>query len=108
MNTPKRREDMTREEWIPEAELMKLKTERVVNPEKTHLELARDILTSAAPMAAQSLAHLSTHAANESIRMKASQYIIDGVVGGAWGTGDADSDLLMALVGKLAENDGNR
>src|SRR5689334_10014239 len=96
---------MTREEWAPEAEIAKLQMERITAPDKTHLELARDILTSAAPMAAQSLAHLSTHAANESIRMKASQYIIDGVVGGAWGSGDVEQDLLMALVTKLGEND---
>jgi hypothetical protein len=96
---------MTRQEWLPDEEIMKLQTERVVQPDKTNLELARDILTSAAPMAAQSLAHLSTHASNESIRMKASQYIIDGVVGGAWSSGIEGDDILMALVAKLAEND---
>ena len=77
----------------------------MLKPDRTNMELAREILTDAAPMAAQSLAFLSTHAANESIRLKAAQYIIDGVVGGSWSSGGAGEDLLMALVSKLAEND---
>jgi len=99
------RREISRSEWTPDEELLKLQCERVLAPEKTNLELAREILTTAAPMAAQSVAFLSTHAANENIRLKASQYIIDGVVGGAWrGEGDID-DMLMALVAKLGEND---
>jgi hypothetical protein len=91
--------------WIPDAAIANLQQERIVRPDKTNMELARELLTDAAPMAAQSLAWLSTHAANESIRLKASQYIIDGVVGGAWSAGNAGDDLLMALVSQLAKND---
>jgi len=97
---------MTREDWVPAEALAALQMERVVNPTKTNMELAREILTSAAPMAAQSVAHLSTHAANENIRLKASQYIIDGVVGGGFSSnGEGIDDMLMALVAKLGEND---
>jgi hypothetical protein len=93
------------EQWIPDVELEKLKCERLYEPDVTDEERARKILMSSAPMAAQSLAWLSVHAVNEQIRLKASTYIIDGVVGGKLRReGDTD-DVLYALVTELAKND---
>jgi diadenosine tetraphosphate (Ap4A) HIT family hydrolase len=102
------RERPTEEElkaWVPDEALELLNMERVLEPELTHEETARRILMSAAPMAAQSVAHLSVHGRDERIRFTAAKYIIDGVVGGGFkGSGDVD-DMLMALVIKLQDND---
>lgn len=92
-------------DWIPDEALAALQCERVVHPEKTHEELARDILMSAAPMAAQSVAHLSVHAGNENVRLSAAKYIIDGVVGGGFKAQGSVDDMLLALVQGLADND---
>lgn len=92
------------DEWVPDSALESIKCERMMKPDQTPAELARAILMSAAPMAAQSLAWLSVHAGQEAIRLKASQYLIDGVLGDKWaGAGNVD-DVLMALVRQLADN----
>lgn len=96
----------TWDEWVPDEELEKLKLERVVAPELTNAELAYDILSTSAPAAAQSVAWLALHAGQEAIRLKASQYIIDGVVGGGFkGASSGIDDMLVALVRQLSEND---
>jgi|SRR5262245_6951921 len=96
---------LTRHDWIPEEAIAALQTERIVRPEKTNVELAMEILSENAPLAAMAVAQIATNSANESLRLKAAQYIIDGVVGGGFkGDGTID-DTLMALVQKLAEND---
>lgn len=93
------------QEWLPDEEIELLVVERIARPEMTDAEQARDILTKAAPKAAASVAWLALYSNNENVRLRASQYIIDGVVGGTFkGTGGED-DVLMALVNKLAEND---
>lgn len=108
MANPYNHIDRNSQEWIPDDALRLLNMERVVAPERTNEELAREILMTAAPMAAQSVAWLSVHAGAEAIRLKASQYIIDGVVGGGFkATGGVD-DALMALVSQLSANDEER
>ena len=97
--------DRNSQEWVSDEALAAIQTARIVYPDKTNEELARDTLMSAAPMAAQSVAWLSVHATAEAIRLKASQYIIDGVVGGGFKNGGGPDDLLMALVTELGRND---
>jgi hypothetical protein len=92
-------------DWVPDEALAALQCERMVAPDKTHEELARDILMTAAPMAASSVAHLSVYAANENVRLSAAKYIIDGVVGGGFKAQGGQDDMLLALVSKLSEND---
>jgi hypothetical protein len=92
-------------EWLPDAALDALQCERAVQSDLTDEELARKILMTAAPMAAQSVAYLSVHASAENIRLAASRYIIDGVVGGGFKTGGAGDDILLALVTRLQAND---
>ena len=92
-------------DWLPDEALANLQTERAVYPEKTNEELARDILMTAAPMAAQSVAHLAMYAGNENVRLAAARYIIDGVVGGGFKASGGQDDVLLALVKRLAEND---
>jgi len=98
--------DRNSQEWCSDEALAAIQTEKIVRPELTHEELAREILMTAAPMAAQSVAWLSAHALAEQVRLAASRYIIDGVVGGGFkSTSGGADDLLMALVKQLADND---
>ena len=92
-------------EWLPDAALDALQCERAVQPDQTDEELARKILMTAAPMAAQSVAHLSVHASAENIRLAAAKYIIDGIVGGGFKASGGQDDMLLALVTRLQAND---
>jgi hypothetical protein len=92
--------------WIPDDELEALNLERIAKPDQTDEELARAILMTAAPMAAKSIAHLSVHATAEQVRLAASKYIIDGVVGGGFKSTSEEGDILMGLLHRIAANDG--
>jgi hypothetical protein len=93
------------ENWLPSSQLDLLKCERIERPEVTDAELARERLMRAAPLAAASVAHLAIHGRTEQIRLAASKYIIDGVVGGGFSADGHVDDVLLALVSKLADND---
>lgn len=93
------------EDWIPEVELEKLRCEKMVEPDLTDEERARKILWTAAPMAAQSIAWLSVHAVDHSVRFKAATYITDGVVAGKLSRIGGSDDVLLALVEELSKND---
>jgi hypothetical protein len=79
--------------------------ESVVEPEVTPEERARKILTKGAPMAAQSVVWLSKYAAQESVRLSAAKYIVDGVVGGGFKSNSVEDDTLIALLSRLEDND---
>jgi len=100
--------DLDDKDWLPDSALEALQIERTVQPDMTDEELARKILMTAAPMAAQSVAHLSVHAGAESVRLAAARYIIDGIVGGGFKTTGGTDDLLLALVSRLEANDPER
>jgi hypothetical protein len=57
--------------------------ERTVFAEKTGAELAESILEDAAPLAAQSIVRIATNDPNSRVRLSASQYIVDRVLGKA-------------------------
>jgi len=97
--------DRDSQEWISDEALAAINMERILEPDKTHEEIAREILMSSAPMAAKSVAWLSAHASAEQVRLAASKYIIDGVVGGGFKAAGSVDDLLMSLVSQLASND---
>lgn len=97
--------DRNSQDWIADSVLEAMQLERIAAPDLTDEEMARRILMTAAPMAAQSVAWLSVHATAEAIRLGASKYIIDGVVGGGFKGSDGQDDVLMALVAELARND---
>lgn len=97
--------DRNSQEWVPDSVLAMINAERVYAPAKSNEELAREILMNSAPMAAKSVAWLSAHATAEQVRLAASKYIIDGVVGGGFNVSGGADDLLMNLVAQLAHND---
>lgn len=90
--------------WQPDHEIDLLLAESVVDGLSAE-QKARQILTQNAPMAAKSVVWLSKYASAEAIRLKASQYILDGVVGGGFKSDSPEDDQLIALVRRLAEND---
>ena len=57
--------------------------ERMLAPEKSGAELAESILEDAAPLAAQSIVRIATNDPNSRVRLSASQYIVDRVLGKA-------------------------
>jgi hypothetical protein len=91
--------------WVPDALVNALVCERIADPEMSDEERARKTLTQTAPLAAQSIKWLALYSGNESVRLRASQYIIDGVVGGSFKAVGGEEDLLMELVGRLVAND---
>src|SRR5689334_1601338 len=93
------------EEWLPEAMIDALITERAVEPEMSDEEYARLILMRSAPKAAQSVAWLSMYSNNEQIRLKASQFILDGVLTGNFKGSGGEDDVLANLVQQLIAND---
>lgn len=96
---------MSLNEWVPDSVLDILKCEKIAAPDKTDEERAREILMQAAPAAAMSVAFLAVNAGQETVRLAASRYIIDGVVGGNFKKEGGEDDALMQLLAQLAEND---
>lgn len=94
------------QEWLPDREIELLNMERATEPELTDATHARKILSDAAPKAARAIAWMAVNSANESIRLRAAQYVIDGVVGGNFKAEGGEDDILLALVNQLQENDG--
>lgn len=90
--------------WQPQHLIEQMLAEDVVAP-KSSEEKAREILTKAAPLAAHSVVWLSKYASAEQIRLRASQYILDGVVGGGFKANGEGDDELIALIKRLQDND---
>lgn len=99
------RERVPDDVWQPQALIDMMLAESVVEPEKTPEQKAREILTRGAPIAAHSVVWLAKYASAEAVRLRASQYIIDGVVGGGFSAKDDEDDQLIALIKRLQDND---
>jgi NAD(P)H-hydrate repair Nnr-like enzyme with NAD(P)H-hydrate epimerase domain len=99
------RERVPDDVWQPQALIDMMLAESVVEPEVSPEEKARRILTKAAPIAAHSVAFLAKYASAEQVRLAASKYIIDGVVGGGFKSNSAEDDTLIALIKRLSDND---
>lgn len=68
-------------EWDPDAVKQAIDMELQFGDSSTSESLALSTLRKNAAFAADSIAYLATHSENESIRLKASQYILDRVMG---------------------------
>lgn len=98
------RERVPDDVWQPQAIIDMMLAESVVTP-KSPEEKAREILTRAAPIAAHSVTWLAKYASAEQVRLAASKYIIDGVVGGGFKSNSEEDDTLIALIRRLSDND---
>jgi len=89
-------------EWDPDKALESLAMEKTVDETITDEALARKLFKEASPRAALSIINLAMHSPTEAVRLKASMYITDRVLGpaGAQLMGD-DTDPLASLLGDV-------
>lgn len=95
------------QEWLPDEVLDIINTERVVREDEPgyNENSAKEIMRRAAPGAARSVSWLAMYSNNEQVRLKASQYVLDGVLGGKYAAGDSEDDVIAGLLAKLVAND---
>ncbi len=68
-------------EWVPDDALNSLAMEQSVRPEETPEAITRRLMRENASVAALSIIHLSKHASTERMRLDASKYVLDRVLG---------------------------
>src|SRR4051812_20517275 len=66
---------------IPDDMVESLKAEKQMAPDETGVELGRRLLNEAVPYAVMGVVKTATHGANEAVRLRAQQYIIDRALG---------------------------
>lgn len=67
-------------DWLPDDAVAALNQERVFTQE-TPAEMARRIFKESAPNAAASIVHVALYGSNERLRLDASKYVVDRVLG---------------------------
>lgn len=68
-------------DWVPSDAVSALATEREIHPDESHEDLARRLLKENVGPATLSIIHISSHGGNERLRLDASKYIVDRVLG---------------------------
>jgi len=85
--------------WDPKEALRTLASESALSEDEDEIAISERLLKENAPQATLSLVHLSQNSPNDSIRMKASQYILDRVLGRADELGlQKSSDPFMEFL----------
>jgi len=69
------------DEWLPNEAMKVIQMEKDVNPALTDETLTERYLINASPSAALAVAHLSKHSPDPRVRLAASTYILDKVIG---------------------------
>lgn len=96
------------DEWDPKAALESLVDEKSHFDESDE-QLAKRLFKEASPRAALSIIHMAAHSQNERIRLDASKYITERVLGPASSPaseGESDTpleDLLGDIVGQIEQ-----
>jgi hypothetical protein len=100
------------EVWLPDEVIKTINMSRQLNPETTDETLAEQYLIKAAPAAALAISHLSKFSSDPRLRLMASTYILDKVLGksGTIGllasstsaSGKSPVDDLLESVNKMA------
>ena len=102
---------MDDENWVPDAALKGLITEREVHPEESEEQLTRRLFRENSAAAALGIIHVSKHGQNERTRLDASKYIVERVLGkvgdDAYEGEKSPLELLMAGVLQSAESFAN-
>ena len=91
--------DFEDERWVPDDALASLQLEASYDPEETHVERAKRLLTENVDIAAASVIWLARNSTNERIRLESARSVMDRVLGRAGdspATGTLD-DLFGAL-----------
>ena len=68
-------------DWVADDALANLSMERQIHPEESVEDTARRLFRENSSVAALSIIHLSRHASTERIRLDASKYVLDRVLG---------------------------
>jgi hypothetical protein len=95
------RERVPDEEWVPDEQLKSLVMERTVHDEESQEDMSRRMLRETAPAAAASIVHLAVYGTTEKMRLDASKYVLERVLGPAGsnvGETNPVRDLLEGLV----------
>lgn len=93
-------------DWNPDEVFQALDTELAVHEDRSIEEIAKRKLRDSAAHAADSIIHLAIHSENESLRLKASAYIIDRVMGKITDVpmGTSADDSLASLLKGVVTN----
>jgi hypothetical protein len=98
-------------EWLPDEAVEALNTERTLTQE-TAPEMTRRLFRDNAPGAATSIVHVALYGSNERLRLDASKYVVDRVLGrvGEDVIPDKDSPLeaMMKNMMQAAEAHANQ
>lgn len=92
------------QEWNPERALASLKDETILMHEGDTLKAATALFKENAANAAQSIIHTALYSDNERVRLDASKYVVERVLGRAGDTtSDPSLDPLQALINEAIE-----
>jgi hypothetical protein len=99
-------------EWVPDEALAALRMERDLTANgETEEALSRRLLREAAPQAALSLIHMATHGSTERVRMDASKYVLERVLGkvgdDAYGAASSPLESFLQNMTSAAEEHAN-
>jgi hypothetical protein len=89
--------------WVSDAALAALNLEKAVHPDEDNAGLARRIFLEQAPLAAARIAHLASHAASETVALRAATYITDRVLGKI-GEDNEGLDPLTQFLNDMTSN----
>lgn len=90
-------------DWVPDQILESIALERVMEPKVSAEEEVREELKSRALAAAKSIAYLSIHSPTERVRLEASKYIIDQVIGKPGISTEPAKDIITDFINGITE-----
>lgn len=98
------------QDWNPDEVQKALDSELLVHEDRSFEDIARRKLTEGVVFAADALLHIAMHSDNEAHRMRASEYILNRVMGKPTDEplGNADKDDALAqLAGTVTRSQSN-
>lgn len=93
---------MADEEWVTDDELARMKLEDAVHGNETHEERTLRIFRENAAFAAQSIVALSRRSDSERVRLDASKYVVERVLGRI-DDGGAVADPIEKLLNDIVK-----
>ena len=90
--------------WVPDKVLQSIIDERMMDPTLDVEAQTKQALKDSAVIAAKSIGYLSVHSANERIRLEASKYIVEQVIGKPGMKNDAEDDIISSFIKDVTES----
>jgi hypothetical protein len=102
-NIPSADGGISDEEWIPEASLAAIAMEQQVHPDESSEAMTRRLFRENSAAATASIVHIALHGSNERLRLDASKYVVERVLGRVGEDKGTDEEQpLDALVRQMA------